>query len=164
MARYSNELKNAIISKIITGKATPAQIAEETGICLTTLYKWKNRGEKIAISSEKKEPIADKWSSQDKFQIVIETATLTEVEIAEYCRTKGIYPEQIKSWKNTCMQANGGIAQESSRLNLELKNSNIEKKQLEKELNRKNKALAEAAALLVLRKNADAIWGDHEDE
>jgi transposase-like protein len=164
MARYSNELKNTIISKIITGKATPAQIAEETGISLTTLYKWKNRGEKIGVSSEKKESIADKWSSQDKFQIVIETATLNEVEIAEYCRKKGIYPEQIKNWKNTCMQANGGIAQESSRLNLELKNSNIEKKQLEKELKRKNKALAEAAALLVLRKNADAIWGDHEDE
>jgi transposase len=62
------------------------------------------------------------------------------------------------------MQANGGVAEEASRLNLELKKSEQEKKKLERELRRKEKALAEAAALLVLRKNAEAIWGDHEEE
>lgn len=56
------------------------------------------------------------------------------------------------------------VSEEASRLNLELKKSEKENKKLAQELNRKEKALAEAAALLVLRKNADAIWGEPEDE
>ena len=58
----------------------------------------------------------------------------------------------------------GGIAKEASRLNRELKDSEKERRKLEKELQRKEKALAEAAALLVLSKKANAIWGDSEDE
>ena len=55
------------------------------------------------------------------------------------------------------MNANGGIAKEAARLNRELKDSQKERKKLEKELLRKEKALAEAAALLVLSKKANAI-------
>ena len=61
------------------------------------------------------------------------------------------------------MNANGGIAKEAARLNRELKDSEKERKKLERELQRKEKALAEAAALLVLSKKANAIWGDPED-
>lgn len=56
------------------------------------------------------------------------------------------------------------MAKEASRLNRELKQKEKENKALEKELLRKEKAFVEAAALLVLRKKADAIWGDHEEE
>ena len=62
------------------------------------------------------------------------------------------------------MNANGGIAKEAARLYRELKDSQTERKKLEKELLRKEKALAEAAALLVLSKKTNAIWGDPEDE
>ena len=96
--------------------------------------------------------------------IVVETASLNEAELAEYARKKGLYVEQIKAWKDACMNANGGIAKEAARLNRELKDSQKERKKLEKELLRKEKALAEAAALLVLSKKANAIWGDPEDE
>lgn len=96
--------------------------------------------------------------------IVVETASLNESELAEYARKKGLYVEQIKAWKDACMNANGGIAKEAARLNRELKDSQKERKMLEKELQRKEKALAEAAALLVLSKKANAIWGDPEDE
>ena len=96
--------------------------------------------------------------------IVVENASLNEAELAEYARKKGLYVEQIKAWKDACMNANGGIAKEAARLNRELKDSQKERKKLEKELLRKEKALAEAAALLVLSKKANAIWGDPEDE
>ena len=89
---------------------------------------------------------------------------MNETELAEYARLKGLYVEQILAWKDACMNANGGVAQEAARLNKELKNSEKENKRLEKELARKEKALAETAALLVLRKKADAILGDPEDE
>ena len=68
---------------------------------------------------------------------------MNETELAEYARKKGLYVEQIKAWKDACMNANGGIAKEASRLNRELKDSEKERRKLEKELHRKEKALAE---------------------
>ena len=61
------------------------------------------------------------------------------------------------------MNANGGVAKEAARLNRKLKESEKERRKLEKEVQRKDKALAEAAALLVLSKKANAIWGEPED-
>ena len=92
----------------------------------------------------------------------METAVFNETELAEYARQKGLYVEQIKSWRDACMNANGGVAKEAARLNRELKESEKERRKLEKEVQRKDKALAEAAALLVLSKQANAIWGDPE--
>ncbi len=89
---------------------------------------------------------------------------MNETELAEYARKKGLYVEQIKFWKDACLNANGGVAKEAARLNRELKDSEKERKKLEKELQRKEKALAEAAALLVLSKKANAIWGEPEGE
>ena len=107
----------------------------------------------------------DKWSSQDKFMVVLEIANLTEIEFSEYCREKGVYPEQIKEWKEACINANDNAREKSTKAGKELRAERKEKEKLEKELARKEKALAEAAALLVLRKKADAIWGtDEEDE
>lgn len=89
---------------------------------------------------------------------------MSETELAEYARKKGLYVEQIKAWKDACMNANRGVAEEAARLNKELKAAERTNKQLQKELDRKEKALAETAALLVLRKKAGAIWGEDEDE
>lgn len=164
MASYSKELKNSIVTKLITGETSASDLARETGITINTIYRWRDKAKKTGISSTTKFKTADKWSTQDKFQVVLETAVLNEIELAEYCRKKGLYLQQVKEWKNACTQANGGIAEEASRLNLELKKKEKENKKLEQELRRKEKALAETAALLVLRKNADAIWGDSEEE
>ncbi|MHC8381928.1 hypothetical protein [Pseudomonas sp. LB3P14] len=49
---------------------------------------------------------SDQWSSADTFNAVMETAPLSEVEISQYCRIKGIYPEQIQQWRETCQNAN----------------------------------------------------------
>lgn len=85
--------------------------------------------------------------------VVLEIANLTEIEFSEYCREKGVYPEQIKEWKEACINANDNAREKSTKAGKELR------------AERKEKALAEAAALLVLRKKADAIWGtDEEDE
>lgn len=163
MATYSKELKESLITKMLAQNISAAELARETGISINTLYRWRDHAKKqggLSVSSK----TADKWSAHDKFQIVLETSVFSEIELAEYCRKKGLYPQQVKEWKNACVQANGGVAKEAARLQQELKKADTEKKKLEKELARKEKALAEAAALLVLRKNADAIWGDQEDE
>jgi transposase len=62
--------------------------------------------------------------------IVVETASMTELERAEYCRSQGLYVEQIEAWRDACMQANSGIAQEAERLKKELKSKDHELKRV----------------------------------
>ena len=89
---------------------------------------------------------------------------MSETDLAEYARQKGLYVEQIAEWRDACINANGGMARMARSLNAALKESEKEKRRLEKELQRKEKALAEAAALLVLRKKLEAIWGKSEED
>ena len=89
---------------------------------------------------------------------------MSETDLAEYARQKGLYVEQIAEWRDACINANGGMARMARSLNAALKESEKEKRRLEKELQRKEKALAEAAALLVLRKKLEAIWGESEED
>jgi len=107
---------------------------------------------------------AEQWSSANKFVVVLETATLNQAELAEYCRKKGLYAEQIAAWRSACMDANANVKVQEKAFSIEAKKDKKQINQLEKELRRKDKALAETAALLVLRKKANAIWGEDEDE
>ena len=162
---YSPEVKEAIIRRMLPpGNESITKISREEGISEQTLRNWREkvRSEGIAAPGTDAEP--EKWSTQDKFLIVVESSSMNEADLAEYARKKGLYVEQIKAWKDACVNANGGIAKEAARLSRELKESEKERKRLEKELERKEKALAETAALLVLRKKANAIWGESEDE
>ena len=103
------------------------------------------------------------WSSRDKFAAVLETAALNETDLAEYCRKRGLYPAQIGAWRSACEQANDWDRASSARLGRATKEEKKRVKDLERELARKDRALAETAALLVLRKKAAAIWGGDED-
>lgn len=162
---YSPELKEALLRRMLPpNNESITRISKEEGISEQTLRNWRDKARASGVAAPGTDALSDDWSTQDKFLIVVETAGLNETELAEYARKKGLYVEQIKAWRDACMNANGGVAQEAARLNKELKESEKERKKLEKELARKEKALAEAAALLVLRKKADAIWGDPEDE
>lgn len=163
--RYPKEMKESIIARMISGEETVTDIQRETGVGINTLYRWKDQAmNQKGLSATTKYKNADKWSSQDKFIVVLETANLSEIEFSEYCRSKGIYPEQVKEWKATCMNANEGEREKDTKASKELREERKQKKKLEKELQRKEKALAEAAALLVLRKKADAIWGMEEED
>ena len=162
---YSPEFKEAMLRRMLPpNNESIKKIAKEEGLSEQTLRNWRGKARKEGYAAPGTDASPDDWSTQDKFLIVVETASLNESELAEYARKKGLYVEQIKAWKDACMNANGGIAKEAARLNRELKDSQKERKMLEKELQRKEKALAEAAALLVLSKKANAIWGDPEDE
>ena len=95
---------------------------------------------------------------------MIETATLTELELGEYCRSKGLYPEQIARWKKACLQGAETAAEQQKQRQSESKKDKKRIKALEKELRRKEKALAETAALLVLRKKLNALWEENEED
>ena len=157
---YSPELKDALLRRMLPpNNESITKISREEGISEQTLRNWRDKARKEGYAAPGTDAVPDDWSTQDKFLVVVETASMNETELAEYARKKGLYIEQIKAWKDACMNANGGIAKEASRLNRELKDSEKERRKLEKELQRKEKALAEAAVLLVLSKKANAIWG-----
>ena len=162
---YSQELKDAMLRRMLPpNNESITRISREEGISEQTLRNWRDQARRNGYATPGTDAAPDDWSTRDKFLVVVETASMNETELAAYAREKGLYVEQIKTWKDACINANGGVAQEAARLGRELKASEKERRKLEKELQYKEKALAETAALLALSKKARAIWGDPEDE
>lgn len=140
-----------------------ADLAEAEGISEGSLYNWRDKARKKGILLPGGNSSPEGWTTRDKFTAVVESMVLNEVELGEYCRKKGIYPEQIKSWREACEQANDWEKAQNKRLKKQQQEYRQRFKSLERELIRKEKALAETAALLVLQKKAQAIWGDKKD-
>ena len=165
MKRYSLEFKESVIRKMIPPENIPImRLAEECGVSYVTLAKWRNEvrsgGEAAPGNGEQPE----RWSSEDKFLIVLETYSLNESELGEYCRSKGIFPAELAEWREACLEANQRDLRKRQELQKEIRSEKKRSKELERELLRKERALAETAALLTLRKKAQAIWGDNEDD
>lgn len=163
MTHYSEELKTSLIARMLPPQnASVSALAKETGIPKDTLYCWrlKARGQS-GVGLDQVRSIGG-FSSEERFAILLETASFNELELGEYCRRKGLYPEQIAQWKAAFIQGASPAASKSERDQLQQQAKTI--KQLQSELHRKDRALAEAAALLVLQKKVQALWGDTEDE
>lgn len=141
-----------------------ALLAREHGISEQTLYNWRRNLKEQGVAVPGNGRNAEEWTSQDKFGVVLETSGLNEAELAEYCRRKGLFIEQIAAWRTACQEANANMAEVSREQREQSKADRKRIKQLEKELQRKEKALAEAAALIILRKKAQAIWGEAEED
>jgi transposase-like protein len=139
------------------------QLSQAEGISEATLHKWRAeaRGKGQLLPDADAGP--EGWSSRDKFATVLEAAALNEADLAEYCRKRGLYPAQVAAWRVACEQANDWDRASTARLSHATREEKKRVKDLERELARKDRALAETAALLVLRKKAQAIWGDGED-
>jgi transposase-like protein len=165
MRTYPAERKEALVRRMMPPENAPVSaLARETGITEQTLYTWRRqaKGQGVVVPGDGKH--SDGWSSADKFAVVLETAALNTAELGEYCRRKGLYPEQIAAWRAACQTANANVAEQAREQRQQSKEDKQRIRQLEKELQRKEKALAEAAVLLMLRKKAQAIWGDKEDD
>lgn len=165
MKQYPEERKQAVLRRMMPPENTPVQVlAQETGISDVTLYHWRKQARSggLVVPGDGKNPEA--WSPQDKFSVVLEAATLNEMELAEYCRKKGLYAEQIATWKQGCIDGNLTAVEQARVAKEQARSARKEIKELKRDLRRKEKALAETAALLVLRKKMHAIWGEGEDE
>lgn len=162
---YPKERKEAVLKKMLPpiNKTIP-QIAKEEGISGATLYNWR----KAARAEGRLMPDGDTspagWNAADKFAAVLGTAAMNEAELSSYCRERGLYPEQITQWRVACEQANDWDRTQTQQMKVARRDDEQRIKELERDLRRKEKALAETAALLVLRKKAQAIWGEPEDE
>jgi len=165
MPHYSEEFKEQVVCKMMPPNAmSVAQVSRDTGVSEQTLYNWRNRfrNEGKAVPADPSNP--DNWSGKNKLAVVIETASLNEEALAEYCRRKGLYVEQVARWREAASAGADTLHPLSAEDRRELQKERKKNRKLEKELLRKEKALAEAAALLILQKKAQAIWGDTEDD
>ena len=106
MRRYSEERKQAILKQMMPPMNTPiSRLVRETGISDCTLYTWRKEARLKGIVVPGNGKKAEDWTSENKFAVVVETMPLNEAELAEYCRKKGLYVDQVKCWKESCQQA-----------------------------------------------------------
>jgi len=162
--KYSEEFKSSIIARLLPPhNVSVPDMVKETGLPKDTLYSWRiqYRNTQGNAGASGNQP-ASSLNNEEKLAVIIETSSLNEVELGEYCRRKGFYPEQIAGWKNGFLHGSSAPLSKAEREQLKEQTATI--KQLEKELNRKNKALAETVALLVLQKKFQALWEEPEVE
>jgi DNA-binding transcriptional MerR regulator len=131
-------------------------VAQELGVSAATLERWRAD----ALSKPARERA---WTAAARLQAVIATAAMDEAQLNAWCREQGVYPSQLHQWQQN---ATAALAQpeEAPASAQQTRNDQRRIKELERDLRRKDKALAETAALLVLSKKLEAIFHKDEDE
>ena len=164
---YSQSFKDNVVEKALkrNPSVTLEEITKEHNVSRSALSRWIKEAQQLEQSTSmnplKKEKRPQDWSCSERLQAVIDCGGLDEQAISAYCRKQGIYTHHIIQWKKDFLSAERSVVNASTQAQLkQLKSDN---KQLQQELRRKEKALAETAALLVLKKKAQHLWGSSED-
>src|SRR3990167_8349847 len=151
--QYSREFKAALVTQILTrGDRTMTSVCEEAGVSRRTAAKWLQLCGKVSAHPTQRGHM--KWTAEAKLKALVETAGLAENELGLYLRREGLYATQIIEWRAE------GIAhfETPPKFAKDVRDETI--RLLEREILRKDKALAEASALLILQKKVDLIWGN----
>lgn len=136
MNQVNEKLKQSLVERMLPPhNESVSRTAKESGISETTLYQWRKAAKAQGMTKRGKVS-PERWTTREKFAIVIETATLSEIKLAEYCRTKGLFVEQMEAWREACMQANESVAAQASKLQKELRTKEQENEALSRELKR----------------------------
>lgn len=159
---YSMAFRKAAVEKLLAGGQTVVNLRNELGVSRETLYRWLNNFThhdvgKVATLPKKKRP--QDWSAEEKYRALMETTGYNAEEMSVYCRRNGIHVSQLEGWKETCLAG----MRKGPKTDPEKKALKAENQDLKRDLRRKEKALAETAALLVLKKKAAEIFGKSED-
>ena len=160
---YSIQVQEAVIKKVLLGNKRQHEIAKEFGIGRSTIGKWlKEYKQKGSIKLNTKEKRPKDWTAEERISSLIETGLMTVEKRTAWCRKNGIFIHNLEQWKKDAIAT---MIPGSNKEQIE-KERNLKREivSLKKDLSRKDKALAETAALLVLKKKAQAIWGEPEDD
>lgn len=163
MIRYSQEMKEQLVAKMLSPNGPSAlKLSAETGIAQPTLSKWKRSfgAERLMTKSTKKS-----WTPEQKLQAVFQYQSLSEAEQGVFLRKSGLLSSNIDEWKSEALEVMAGQRKVGRpKKDPELVAAEAEIKTLKSNLRRKDAALAEQTALVILQKKAQEIWGNHEDE
>ena len=156
MARYRQTMKDRAVAKLLAPEsATLEAVAREVGISVTTPERW--RGEALSRPARERA-----WTAAGRLEAVVVTAALDEAQLSAWCREHGLYPGDLSRWRQGATEA---LAEpgEARAAPEETCADKRRIKELERELLRKERALAETAARRVLSKKLSAIFPGHAD-
>lgn len=156
---YSDEFKEQALAKVYSrGNRSIQAIADELNLSVHTLKTWMSHtalNDKNRAQSPTKRP--QDWSPEQRLLALQETHVLSDEALNAWCRERGLFVHQLKQWKTDfCAAGSGHNDRKDSQT---LRSLKAENQRLERELARKEKALAEAAALLILQKKYQALLG-----
>jgi transposase-like protein len=160
---YSIQIKETVLQKALSGRKTQHEIATEFGVGKSTIRNWlKHYRKSCDINLKSKEKRPQDWIPEERISALIETGAMNPEERSTWCRKKGIFPHHLEQWKKDAISGISNIPEKQMRE----KETRYKKEisSLKRDLTRKEKALAETAALLVLKKKAQAIWGEPEED
>jgi transposase-like protein len=155
VARYGQKFKERVVARLLPPESSAVEAVSQTvGISVTTLERW--RDEMLASPAG---DAARHWTPAARLEAVIATAAMNEGRVAPGAANMACIGSNWRTGNTTLLAASENPATESAALKQERRRN----KELERELYRKDKALAETAALLVLSKKLAAIFHDGED-
>jgi len=170
--RHSKSFKLNAVAKALQRPdgVSVERFAQELGVGHSTLQRWLHQTRNGGLSgvsvnsddpSQEKRP--DDWTPEERAQAVLDCHGLDEQAESRYCRERGIFIHHVAQWKDELM-AKAKTETIDTKLRSEIRALKDENKALKRELARKEKALAETAALITLRKKAAAIWGMEDED
>ena len=157
MARYSEKFKARAVARLLLPESAAVDVvAREVGIGSDTLIRWRDDLQSMPARGRA-------WTAAARLEAVIFTAALDETSKNAWCRKHGVYPAELLKWRASATSA---LAEpEEIRANPQTTRQDKKRiKELERELLRKDRALAKTAALLVLSKKVEAIFNKGEAE
>jgi transposase-like protein len=163
--KYSAAIKAIVLAKLFSPNAPSiVDLAKEFNIPEGTIHTWKFRMSNDPTARLMSTPQRPKDKSPEaKLTAVMETIGKTEQEQGAYCRANGIYFNHLNDWKKQMLEGLGAVSTNAKELKATNQSITNENKQLKQDLHRKDRALAEVSALLILKKKAELIWGVNED-
>ena len=161
--RYSEEFKEQALSKARQrGVRTLESVAMELNLSLGSLKSWLKTSNQKALASGAlvslpQDCAGARWSPAQRLQALLESHTLSGVDLSAWCRERGLFEHQLKQWREAFCNTTEPDSRQSF---TELRALKVKNEQLQQDLHRKDRALAETAALLVLQKKFQALLQD----
>ncbi len=165
MVEFSEAFKSKMVQRMLGPERISANaLAAQVNLSQTTLSRWRREAEGTMQAMPKKvsapKPTSarrpEDWSSEERLRVVAESSRLSDEELGAFLRREGLHEETLKQWRAAALE--GLVSQRTDR------SDQKRVRELEKELKRKDRALAEAAALLLLEKKLQAMWGAGDDD
>lgn len=161
---YSDDFKNAAIQKLFSPNSLGLSgTARHLGLPITTLVGWRKKHAKNSgMKKSNIRSLAIDWTAEEKLEAINKTYTMSENELGEYLRSKGLNSCDLETFKNDFI---GSLPSRGRpKLDPEVVQLRHDNKELKRDLNKKDKALAEVSARIVLLKKSRLLWGEPEDE
>ena len=160
--KYSTAFRNSVLRKVLPPESRSiAMVAQESGITQMTIHNWMKKLESGTLPQGDGETSPNGKSAVEKLRLLLESRQIPEADRGSWLRERGLHDEHLPLFEQELVDI---VNENSDKAKKELRDLKKVNAQLEKELRRKEKALAEVTALLVLKKKADAIWGDDKDD